>query len=174
MVRTSVPDLDITAAVQQAVWTEDPDQPIEGPSRIASWVRDTTASLRFVVVIGAAFSVLGALLAFTRVFGLTADVSQRAIREIGIRKALGATTARILRLFVHRSVRLCLPAVVAGWFAGVGVLRLIASEIGPTATSALWSIPLVAGGFAALVVTATFLSSRKAASIDPALTMRAE
>jgi len=59
MVRTSVPDLDITAAVQQAVWTEDPDQPIEGPSRIASWVRDTTASLRFVVVIGAAFSVLG-------------------------------------------------------------------------------------------------------------------
>ena len=157
MVRTSVPDLDITAAVQQAVWTEDPDQPIEGPSRIASWVRDTTASLRFVVVIGAAFSVLGALLGFTGVFGLTADVSQRAIREIGIRKALGATTARILRLFVHRSVRLCLPAVVAGSFAGVGVLRLIASEIGPTAASALWSIPLVAGGFAALVVTATFL-----------------
>ena len=174
MVRTSVPDLDITAAVQQAVWTEDPDQPIEGPSRIATWVRDATASLRFVVVIGAAFSVLGALLAFTGVFGLTADVSQRAIRETGIRKALGATTARILRLFVHRSVRLCLPAVVAGSFAGVGVLHLIASEIGPPATSALWSIPLVAGGFAALVVTATFLSSRKAASVDPALTMRAE
>jgi ABC-type antimicrobial peptide transport system permease subunit len=75
---------------------------------------------------------------------------------------------------VHKSIKLCLPAVIAGALAGGGLLRVIASEIGPTTGSALWSIPLVAGGFFALVVTATFLSSRKAARIDPALTMRAD
>jgi ABC-type antimicrobial peptide transport system permease subunit len=78
-------------------------------------------------------------------------VSQRAVREIGIRKALGATTAGVLRQFVHKSIKLCLPAVIAGALAGGGLLRVIASEIGPTTGSALWSIPLVAGGFFALV-----------------------
>jgi hypothetical protein len=52
---------------------------------------------------------------------------------------------------VHKSIKLCLPAVIAGALAGGGLLRVIASEIRPTTGSALWSIPLVAGGFFALV-----------------------
>jgi putative ABC transport system permease protein len=172
MVRTSGGD--VTRSLKEGVWAVDADQPIEGPFRVTTWVHDMTAPLRFVVIVGSTFSLLGALLAFTGVYGLTADVSQRSTREIGVRKALGATTGEIIKLYVVRSLRLCLPAVVVGSFFGVSALRLITHEIGPLTMSAMWAVPTVAGAFGALVILATFLSSRKAAGADPGSTMRAE
>ena len=71
-------------------------------------------------------------------------------------------------------MRLYVPAVIVGSAFGMVLLRLITGAIDPLTTSALWAIPPVAPAFAALVVGATVRSSRKAAGIDPALTMNAE
>ncbi len=75
----------LAASVRQAVWAEDSRQPVEGPWVIAGWVREMTGLLRFTALIGLTLASLGVLLALTGVYGLTADLSRRAMREIGIR-----------------------------------------------------------------------------------------
>jgi ABC-type antimicrobial peptide transport system permease subunit len=161
-------------SVNQAIWSEDPRQPVEGPYVIAKWVRDMTGLLRFVVVVGLSFSVLGVLLAFTGIYGLTSDLSQRATREIGIRKALGATRTQIVSLFVYQTARPTIPGVLAGILLGTAILRTLASEFEGIQSSRLWVVLAVAASFSVLVIVATWTAARRAADVDPALAMRVE
>jgi len=141
---------------------------------MAEWVRQMTDPLRFVVLVGVSFSALGMLLAFAGVYGLTADLSQRSLREIGIRKALGATTGNVIRWFMYRSTKPAVPALLIGAVVGIGLVRALSSEVEGVGFGSFWVIPVVVALFAALVLGATYASSRRAAGVDPALTMRSE
>jgi putative ABC transport system permease protein len=174
MIRARSESANLTTSVRQAVWADDPRQPVEGPFVIAKWVREMTALLHFIVLIGLTFSALGMLLAFSGVYGLTADLSQRAMREIGIRKALGATTAEIIRLYIVRSARPAIPALLAGGVAGTLLIRALASEFEGVASSQIWVTLLVIAVFGALVIVATYLAARRAADASPASTIRAD
>ena len=164
----------LAASVRQAVWAEDSRQPVEGPWVIAGWVREMTGLLRFTALIGLTFSSLGVLLALTGVYGLTADLSRRAIREIGIRKALGATRADVVRPYLLRVASPTIPALLAGGFGGTVLVRTLASEIDGVASPQLWMTFLVATLFGTLVIVAAYLASRRAAEADPALTLRVD
>jgi putative ABC transport system permease protein len=141
---------------------------------MADWVSDMTAPLRFVVVIGVSFSLLAVLLAFAGVYALTADLSQRAILEIGIRKALGATTAETIGLYMLRAARPAIPALIAGALVGVAVLRVLGSQVENVDASQMWVAFVVVGFFGALIAVSTLLASRSAARVNPAVSMRAE
>ena len=162
----------LAASVRQAIWAEDPRQPVEGPWVIARWVREMTGLLRFTVLVGLTFSALGGLLALTGVYGLIADLSRRAMREIGIRKALGATTADVVRSYVFRAAGTAVPALVLGGLGGTGLIRALASEIEGVAPSHPWMTLLVATSFGVLVIIASYLASRRAAGASPASTLR--
>ena len=175
MIRTrSAEPAGVATSVRQAVWAEDPRQPVEGPWVITGWVREMTGLLRFTVLIGLTFSSLGVLLALTGVYGLTADLSRRAIREIGIRKALGATRADIVRRYLLRAAGPAIPALLVGGFGGTALVRTLASEIEGVASPRLWMVLLVAALFGALVIVAAYLASRRAADANPALTLRVD
>ena len=164
----------LAASVRQAVWAEDSRQPVEGPWVIAGWVREMTGLLRFTALIGLTFASLGVLLALTGVYGLTADLSRRAMREIGIRKALGATRADVVRPYLLRAARPTIPALLGGGFGGTVLVRTLASEIHGVASPQLWATCLVAALFGLLVIVAAFLASRRAAAADPARTLRVD
>ncbi|HKE83099.1 MAG TPA: ABC transporter permease [Vicinamibacterales bacterium] len=174
MVRTRNETADVTRTVRNAVAAEDPRQPIEGPYVMSKWVADMTAPLRFVVMVGLSFSVLGTLLALVGVYALTADLSQRAAHDIGIRKALGATTAGIVRLYMVRSARIAAPAVVTGAVVGTAIVRVLASQLETVVSSQPWVTAVVVAVFSALVGLATYVASRSAAEADPAVAMRAD
>jgi predicted permease len=174
LIRTRTESADVAASVRQAVWAEDHRQPVEGPYVVANWIREMTGLLRFVVLVGLIFAGLGVVLAFSGVYALIADLSQRSMREIGIRKALGATTQAILRLYLLRSVRAALPALLVGGMLGALLVRGLASELEGVAAPQVWVVLVVLTLFAALVVTATYLGSRRAAETSPAVTMRVE
>ena len=108
----------------------------------------------------------------TGVYGLIADLSRRAMREIGIRKALGATTADVVRSYVFRAAGTAVPALVLGGLGGTGLIRALASEIEGVAPSHPWMTLLVATSFGVLVIIASYLASRRAAGASPASTLR--
>ena len=175
MIRTRTAEpANLAASVKQAVWAENPRQPVEGPWVVASWVREMTGLLRFTVLVGLTFSVVGIVLALTGVYGLTADLSRRAIRDIGIRKALGATRAEIIRSYVFRAAGPAIPALVAGGLGGTGLVRALASEIEGVASSQHWMTLLVILLFGVLVTMASYLASRRAADASPAWTLRVD
>ena len=114
------------------------------------------------------------LLALTGVYGLTADLSRRARREIGIRKALGATKADIVHSYLLRAAGPAVPALALGGLGGAGLVRALASQIEGVAPTHPWMTLLVAALFGLLVSSASYLGSRRAAGASPASTLRVD
>jgi putative ABC transport system permease protein len=101
------------------------------------------------------------------------SVTERT-REIGVRKALGATRKDILLQFLIESATMSLVGGVIGVLAGIGVANLVTAMISFPSQVALWSVFI-----ALLVSTAVGLffgvyPARKAAQLDPITALRAE
>ena len=120
------------------------------------------------------FAGMGLLLACLGAYGLTAYSAAQRAREIGVRLAIGATRADILRLLLTRGVRLAL----AGALVGLPLAALAASamrgmlfEISPW-DPALWAtVPLL---LVAVVLLASYLPAHRASGADPARALRAD
>jgi ABC-type antimicrobial peptide transport system permease subunit len=100
-------------------------------------------------------------------------VSQRT-RDIGIRIAVGAQRGELLRMFVRQGLLLAGIGAALGLAAAAGLTRLMSSLLfGVTALD-----PLTYGVVSALLLivaaVASYIPARRAASVDPALVLRAE
>ena len=128
------------------------------PFRVAHWI-------------SAAIGILALLLTVSGVYGLPYLVAQRA-REIGIRLALGETVGGAAGLVLRQSLRLAAVGALAGSLLGLGVSRILASQLVMMDTFD----PAVYGAAISLVlgacVCASFFPALKAARIDPAITLR--
>jgi ABC-type antimicrobial peptide transport system permease subunit len=121
-----------------------------------------------------AASVLALALATFGVFGVFAHVVEARRREIGIRLALGAGKAEILRS-LFRTTRI---AILGGLVAGL-VLSLTTGAVLEQFLFGLSPFDPVAFGIVAIILgiagfVATFIPARRALSVDPATTLRAD
>jgi len=104
---------------------------------------------------------------------LTFAVSQRT-REIGIRMALGAQTADVLKLVVGQGLRLVLAGVALGLFTAVAATRLMKSLLyGVSATDPITFV-LIAAGLLCVGVLACWIPARRATRVDPLVALRYE
>jgi putative ABC transport system permease protein len=108
------------------------------------------------------------------IYGVMAySVSQRT-RELGIRMALGASRADVLRLVVVQAARLTLVGVVTGLAASIAASRLIASllyGVSPTDIVTFVAVPVL---LAASALAASYLPALRATRIDPMVALRYE
>lgn len=96
-----------------------PNLPLARVRSMTSLVADSVAQSRFLATLLTAFSSVAAVLALMGVYGLLAfSVSQR-VREIGVRMALGATRASVIRLVLRQSLGVVIGGVAIGAIAGV-------------------------------------------------------
>jgi putative ABC transport system permease protein len=131
-----------------------------------------TGRHRFRAVMVGAFAVLALALAMVGVFGILAYSVQQRMRDFGVRRALGASTADVLRLVVSSAV----PVVAVG--AGLGLI--VAALSGRLITALLFGVqpldvPTFALVTAVLVLTAALAIAGpawRAAKIDPAVALR--
>ena len=117
---------------------------------------------------------LGLLLACMGVYGMVSySVAQRT-REIGVRMALGAQRAQVLRLVMIEGFRPILLGMVIGIVASAGVSRVFAATlfgISPVDGVSFMAVSLLLGAIALL---ATYLPARKAMRVDPMVALRYE
>ena len=137
-------------------------------------VADSTTEPRFRTLLVGGFAALAIVLSVVGVAGVTAYAVSRRTREIGVRIALGATPGSVVVLMVSQGFT-ATAAGIAAEIAGVLALTRLLSQFlfGVTATD-----PAVFAGATAVVtvaaLAATYIPARRAASIDPMLTLRAE
>ena len=126
--------------------------------------------------LGFLLGVLAALalgLSMLGVYGVAAYATVQQRREIGVRLALGAPARGVVALFVRRSLRLSMIGTTIGALGALAASRVLSARLGVPAAGVM---PLVGSGLALALATvaASYIPSRRAARVDPALTLRGE
>jgi hypothetical protein len=149
----------------------DPELPVTvGPfdDRIAR----LNARPRFNAAVLSMFAGIGVLLAALGVYGVLAFLVTQRVREIGVRMALGATRRRIaawILSYVMSWTAVGLALGAAGAFAAARQFRSMLYEVAPADP---WTLALVVILLASVSAIAAYVPARRAATLDPATTLR--
>jgi putative ABC transport system permease protein len=122
-----------------------------------------------------ALAALALLLAVVNVYALSAFAVVQRTREIGIRIALGARSADAMRLIMRRGLLWVAVGLVLGTAAVFFLAApLLERQLFETRTSDPWLLTLAFAIVGGIALVASWIPARRAASIDPAITLRAE
>jgi putative ABC transport system permease protein len=174
VVRTEGDPMALARSVRAALWSVDPDQPVWKMRTLTSLMERNFAPPRFTMMLTLAFALLALVLAAIGVYGVMSYAVVQRTRELGIRMALGARRATVVRLVMGRGLRVVGVATVLGIVASLGAAQLIRKQLfGVSAQDPVTfvGVPLVLA-FVALV--ACYLPARRASRVDPVIALRSE
>jgi predicted permease len=174
MVRTAGDPKSAIRAVEASVRGVDRDQPIFDVKTMDERRDVALAPERFQLILIGTFAALAILLAAAGVFGVMSYLVGRRTREIGIRMALGARPADVLRSLVAESVVLVIAATVLGLAGAWGLTRYIKSMLYGVTEVDFITFALTPLLLCATILAASFAPARRAARIDPATALREE
>jgi putative ABC transport system permease protein len=141
---------------------------------LAQRVNDAVAVSRSLMLLFAAFALLALVLAAVGIYGIISySVTQRT-HEIGIRMALGARTANVLRLIMKNGLALVLAGIVIGVGSAIGLTRFLATllfGIEPTDSVTFIVVSVV---FFVIAMIAALIPAIRATRVDPVIALRSE
>jgi putative ABC transport system permease protein len=161
-------------SVRQAVWSVDPNLPLANVRTLDYYYRGSMARTSFTLLMLGLASGIALLLGTVGIYGVIAySVSQRT-REIGIRMALGAQRHELTALFVRQGLLLTTIGIVIGLVAAFTTMHLLSSLLFGVSPVDVATYSAVSIGLIALAWIASYLPSRRSASIDPIEALRGE
>jgi predicted permease len=172
MVRVTGAPAAMTAQIREAVRSTDSRLPLTAVRTMTQLRRDETWAFTFVAW---AFGILGAIalvLAAVGVYGVLAYAVSQRTYEIGVRMALGARQADVVRMIVGQGLRLCGRGVLLGLVGAVAVSPLIGRalyQVSPNDPVTLLGVSLFLCGVGVL---ASYGPARGASRVDPAQTLQ--
>lgn len=174
LVRSAVGPLSLTSAIRAQIAAVDPDQPVTGIQTGEDLMGEARTQPRFTTMLLASFALAALLLAVTGIYGVLAySVAQRK-HELGIRMALGAERADIVRLVVRQGVSLALAGIVIGLIAAALTTKLLATMLYRTSTRDLMTFAVAPLFFFAVSFLASYLPAWSATKVDPIVALRYE
>jgi putative ABC transport system permease protein len=174
LVRSGASVQSLVVAVRTKIAELDPNLPVTGISSMEEVVGASVAQPKLTMQFVGIFAGFALLLAAIGIYGVMAYTVTARKQEMGIRVALGARPADILRLVVGQGMRMTLLGVALGVAVSLALTRLLASLLfGVRATD-----PLVFSAAALLLVGVAFLAcylpARRATRVDPIIVLRYE
>ena len=164
----------LTANIRQEVAAIDPTVPIIDILAMDAYVSDALAPTRFVLVILGGFALVAVLLAAIGLYGVMSFSIRQRTHEIGVRVALGARRAGILRLVLAHGLSLTLVGFGLGVAGAVALNQVLAGLLyGVAATD-----PLTYTWIAAVLVVvsglACYVPAQRAARVNPMIALRTD
>ena len=162
----------IVPAIRNAVWSFDRNLPISEVRTMNEVVQLANARPRFTLVLLATFACVALVLAAVGIYGVMSYAVSRRTHEIGVRLALGAAPALVVRMIVREGMTVALTGAAAGLAGALLLTRSMASLLyGITATDPL-TFGIVSLTLVGVALLATYLPARQAARTDPLLALR--
>lgn len=174
VVRTGGDASSMTAAVRNAIWSVDKDQPISRVATMDRIVADSAAERRFAMMLFVAFALVALVLAAAGVYGVIAGSVAERTRELGVRAALGASRVEIGMLVARYGLGLTTAGVAIGLAGAVLATQGIASLIYGISRLDPFTYATVILVLTAVAAAACAVPAWRASRIDLAATLRAE
>jgi putative ABC transport system permease protein len=174
VVRTTDDPERLGTAVTNAIREVDPEQPVFGVMSMDRLIDNAGAERRVSMLLLLLFAAIALLLSALGIYGVMAYTTNQRRHEIGIRMALGARGADVLRLVLGQGMRLVAIGLGLGLIGAWLLSRVLASQLyGITRQDPLTYL-IVAALLALVALTASWLPARRATRVDPMLSLRSE
>jgi len=162
----------LAAAVRQAVWAVDPDQPVSYPATMDGVRAVSMARRRFALTLLSAFGGIALVLALVGLYGVLSHSVVQRTREIGVRVALGARPRQVLALVLGDASRLVGAGLLAGTVLAMALTHLLSGllfGVTPTDPATFLLVPLA---LALAALLAAYAPARRATRVDPLVALR--
>jgi ABC-type antimicrobial peptide transport system permease subunit len=174
VVRTAGDPLAAVPAVRAQVRSLDAEQPVFEVASMDQLLSSMVAQRRFSMTLLGTFAALALVLGVVGVYGVTSYLVAQRTREVGVRLALGARPAQVVRMVVRQGM------IVAAIGLGVGIAgALVAGRlmtrllygVGPYDVATLMAVTAV---IAVATLVANWLPALRAAHVDPLSALRSD
>jgi predicted permease len=162
------------AEAQQAIWSVNGRQPVFLVNTLKALYDQSMARTSFTLVILAIAGAMALVLGIVGIYGVIAYVVSQRTREIGIRTALGARPAELLRRFMRHGLLLAGIGAAVGLVAAVGLTRLMSSLLFGVSPLDPVTYTAVSALLIAAALLASYLPTRRALAVDLVQALRAE
>ncbi|HEY4837990.1 MAG TPA: ABC transporter permease [Candidatus Acidoferrales bacterium] len=171
-VRSSMDVRGLVSALRTQIAAINPSQPVNDIQSMEERLELSSAQTRSMMLLIGVFSATALILAVVGIYGVIAySVAQRT-QELGIRIALGAADADILRLVVGNGLKLAGVGILIGVVASLALTRLMASFLYKTSATDLLTFAGSAFVFALVAAVASYVPARRAMRINPTDALR--
>jgi predicted permease len=164
----------LAGAVKQQIHELNPDLPLYNLSTMQERFDKSLARRRFIMLVLGTFAAISLGLAMIGIYGLISYLVGQGSREVGIRLALGAAPANILKLIVRGGMTLALWGVGVGLAGAVAMGRLMRSLLFGVGTTDVATFVAVSVLLVCIALIASYIPARRASQIDPCTSLRCE
>jgi macrolide transport system ATP-binding/permease protein len=151
-----------------------PDMPIISVQSMKELMRVGLLPQRIASSVAASMGFVGVLLASLGLYAIVSFSVSTRTREIGIRTAVGARHADILKLMFREGIRLTVSGVMAGWILALALTRLIARLLFGISPMDILTLAITSITLAIITLLAAYLPARRATKVDPIVALRHE
>jgi putative ABC transport system permease protein len=173
-VRTINTSITVDSGIRSIVRQLDPGLVVAGIKSMETVVADSVAERRLTMLLLSAFAGAALLLAAVGIYGVIAYAVTQRTQEIGIRMALGAQQADVLRMVVKQGALLVSIGIAAGAIGAFAVTRLMTSMLYEVAPSDPLTFGAVSAVLGLIALVASYIPGRRATRVDPVIALRAE
>jgi predicted permease len=164
----------LTAAVREKIRGIDPNLPVADVRTMDEVVGAALSTPRFTSVLLSIFAGLALTLSAIGIYGVLSYLVSRRTREIGIRMAIGAGRAEVMRMVLRSGLMLALIGISAGLVLSFGVTRLLRGLLYGVTAADPWTFAAVAGSLGLVALAASVAPAWRASRVDPVLALKSE
>jgi putative ABC transport system permease protein len=174
--RTNSDPNTLAGAIRNEVRTLEPDAAILNVRTMDEMIAQTPASFmrRFPALVIGIFAGVALLLASIGIYGVVSYSVSQQTHYIGVRMALGASPADILKMVLKQGLVLALLGVGIGVGAALGLMRLLTTLLYQVSATDVGTFMIVTGTLFVVALLACFLPARRATKVDPLVALRYE
>jgi ABC-type antimicrobial peptide transport system permease subunit len=174
VVRSAAGRPGLALELRAALTAIDPAQPVDWAQPFDDRVDSALAPRRFPLQLLGAFAALALVLSALGIYGVTSYAVTQRTREIGVRIAIGAQTADVLKMVMGNALRLAGTGVGVGLCVALAGSRALSSQLYGVSARDPLTYAAISALLAAVAGLASWLPARRAARVDPAVALRAE
>ncbi|HYV07267.1 MAG TPA: FtsX-like permease family protein, partial [Blastocatellia bacterium] len=174
LVRTASDPLSMAALMRETIHEVDPEIAIDNVQTLELVRSESLASPRLTAVLLGLFAALALVITAAGIAGVMAlSVSQRT-HELGVRMALGASSARVMAMVMRQGMTLVVAGLVLGVVGALALSKLMSAllfSVGPSDPITFLAVAVV---LIAVAAVSCFLPARRVTTIDPMIALRSE